>query len=856
MEDKEIFKNILPGLINLESLDKVFGQKRIANLIEIQEINLKYDYRIELNTEYRIRETRNVTKPYDGSSFYGISSDFQISRPSSFVKEKHSYRINGSQNISTCYNCRGKGKVTCPSCNGRGEVKCSACSGKGYVTCTRCDGKGYIERIEYNYEKKENITKQEKCSYCYNGTKKCYTCDGSGIVKCSRCNSSGIVTCSTCSGYGELISYDVLDIEDFPEKQIKYAIFSNIEQSKLKSINGKIICKLLSESGKLNISELNNKIKNEKLEENIKEIIENSVKPNQTILMQGIIVEELEGYEISLKFKNKDKILWIYEDGNKLFSNFPFLDIKSIFYPLSIQILIVLLNFLSFNFFYKKGISYITIPYLNEQPLNLIIIIISLLLSVLIWGIAIYKDKKIRKALREEIIKNNISLLFENLKKIEEKAQEFNKKEEFDNSLKEYQKCYSLLKSNIISFFKRRIDSEYSIQIDNYLLEIDKKIKNVEANMKQNFENLENSIYKEISESENNIAKELYDKAKKRLEELINKIDKAIEIKWIKEYYWNKLIEIKQDLIKPKLKEVNEMISKRRPPETILISKNYEIGGKYIIVKQIGIGGMSIVFEGYDKTNNNKVAIKKMREDIALNKSAKNIFTREAQNMQKLNHPNIIKFYEIVEDEKNLYLIFEFIEGGTLFDLIEENKEKGKRFSLKESIYIIKNVCEAIKYSHSQNIIHCDIKPSNIMIANPPVSTFDKGGIKEGFVKVMDFGIAWRMKDITFRISGEKDIWGTPAYMSPEQEHEGYISNQSDIYNIAATFYEILTNQLPFQGADIYKQKVDMNYLKPSEIIKDIPPIIDNIISKAFQFDIKKRYKEIDEFLMDINRVS
>jgi hypothetical protein len=120
MQESEILNNIIKEAINLDTLSHIFGKKRTDNFIEIQQIEIKYNYRIEVNTEYRIKGTDYVTRPYDGSSFYGINSELEISKPSSFVKEKHSYRINGTQKIKECYSCSGKGEVTCPTCDGRG----------------------------------------------------------------------------------------------------------------------------------------------------------------------------------------------------------------------------------------------------------------------------------------------------------------------------------------------------------------------------------------------------------------------------------------------------------------------------------------------------------------------------------------------------------------------------------------------------------------------------------------------------------------------------------------------------------------------------------------------------------------
>jgi len=282
--------------------------------------------------------------------------------------------------------------------------------------------------------------------------------------------------------------------------------------------------------------------------------------------------------------------------------------------------------------------------------------------------------------------------------------------------------------------------------------------------------------------------------------------------------------------------------------QTSALSEN--INDKYEFIREIGRGGMGIVYEAWDKKLNRKVAIKKLKEELSINPRDKKRFIEEAQNVANFNHPNIISIYDIVEEGKDVYIVFEFIDGKTVNEILSETN----KINIKKSIYIIKEVCKALSYSHSKNIVHRDIKPSNIMIANPPVSPFDKGGIKEGFVKVMDFGIARELKDTLTRLTGMVDTSGTFSYMSPEQ-HLGKFYKSSDIYSLGITFYEMICGELPFKGPDFITQKRELAYKSPKEIIKDLPQEIENIVSKCLNNDLEKRYKSADELLEELERI-
>ena len=278
---------------------------------------------------------------------------------------------------------------------------------------------------------------------------------------------------------------------------------------------------------------------------------------------------------------------------------------------------------------------------------------------------------------------------------------------------------------------------------------------------------------------------------------------------------------------------------------------------KYEIIREIGRGGMGIVYEAVNKKLGKKVALKKMREELAINPREKERFLKEARKVAELHHPNIVDIYDIIEEEiaREIYLVFEFVDGKT----VEEILSTAGKFSVEEAAEIIKQVCEALKYAHGKKIIHRDIKPSNIIVSksplHPPLSKGERGEL----VKVMDFGIARQAKDTFSRVSG-KDTSGTLAYMAPEQELGSY-SEQSDIFSVGVCFYEMITGEVPFKGPNFLAQKREMIYRKVREFVGEkgqspsttssvmgtVP--IEAIIEKCLQPEKEKRYQSVKELI-------
>lgn len=260
--------------------------------------------------------------------------------------------------------------------------------------------------------------------------------------------------------------------------------------------------------------------------------------------------------------------------------------------------------------------------------------------------------------------------------------------------------------------------------------------------------------------------------------------------------------------------------------------------GKYKILNKIGQGGMGIVYKATDQTLNREVAIKKMNDAIKFNDREKQRFIEEARTVAMLRHPNIIEIYTIFEEGEDVYLVFEYIDGETL----DKKLAREVRIPFYQVKEITTEVAKALSYAHKKNIIHRDIKLSNIMIS------------RDGFVKVMDFGLAKLSREVLSRISST-EIVGSPAYMAPEQE-KGIFLKESDIYSLGVCIYEMLTGDIPFSGPDYHYQKENMLYTPLSASVYGLEKELDKIMTKILAPNPQERYKSIEEFLADFERIS
>ena len=261
---------------------------------------------------------------------------------------------------------------------------------------------------------------------------------------------------------------------------------------------------------------------------------------------------------------------------------------------------------------------------------------------------------------------------------------------------------------------------------------------------------------------------------------------------------------------------------------------------QYELIKEIGLGGMGVVYEALDRSLERRVAVKKMRDEIRVDPHERRRFVNAAKLVAQLRHPNIVDIYAIVEEGAEVYLVFEFVSGRTLGDQL---KSEGP-MSLEAARGVLHHVAEAVEHAHAAQIVHRDLKPSNIMITD------------DGRIKVMDFGVARQAKDAITKMSMTNTVVGTPPYMAPEQE-QGTVRRESDVYALGVCLYEMLTGHLPFTGggAAMLLNKLNGKHIPPSQRNPALPEGLDAVIAKALTPDPDKRYHTPSQLVAALDEV-
>jgi eukaryotic-like serine/threonine-protein kinase len=255
-----------------------------------------------------------------------------------------------------------------------------------------------------------------------------------------------------------------------------------------------------------------------------------------------------------------------------------------------------------------------------------------------------------------------------------------------------------------------------------------------------------------------------------------------------------------------------------------------DVAGRYRIERRLGAGGMSTVFQATDTVLERPVAVKLLAEHLAEDDAFVARFRREALAAARLMHPNVVQVFDSGRDPSTdrHYIVMEYVDGPSCADMLRERK----RLGVEETVGIVRDACHGLDYAHRSGVVHRDVKPGNLLLAQ-----------ETGTTKLADFGIAKAAEQT--RITQVGAVLGTAAYLSPEQARGDEAGPASDIYSLGVCAYQFLAGRLPHE----YGSLTELALKQQEEVVEpitdyrpEVPAELDEAILLCLQRDPEARY--------------
>ena len=262
--------------------------------------------------------------------------------------------------------------------------------------------------------------------------------------------------------------------------------------------------------------------------------------------------------------------------------------------------------------------------------------------------------------------------------------------------------------------------------------------------------------------------------------------------------------------------------------------------GRYQVIEELGHGGMGRVYKVFDTDIKEKIALKLLRPEIALDKETVERFSNELKLARKISQRNVCRMFDLGKAEGTTFITMEFVPGEDLKKFIRKTGQLGAG----RTVSIAKQVCEGLAEAHHFGVVHRDLKPQNIMVD------------EDGNARIMDFGIARSIK--AKGITGDGVMIGTPEYMSPEQVEGKEVDQRSDIYSLGVILFEMVTGHVPFEGDTPFTIGVKHKSERPRnprELNTQLPEDLSRVILRCLEKDKAKRYQTAEELRTDLEKV-